>query len=229
MKYTGVGRVHPERASVYISTIATMSEHGLVNFRCDASQIFITIDLPKVTDVRSAHATMEHIAQTYVNALAFGLACGYTAEITHVADSNQNFVIGVQEESLVFADKEFELVVTGAVDLALDNIFFRFAVQDYTKAITDYIDCPYLCYRAIESLSKSFGQDKDKSNWAAMHAALGTSRDSIDKHIKPFADVLRHGRWEKAGGSTHEQRIEALKVTRDFLLRYMGYHNVRLE
>lgn len=225
MKYIGVGRVHPERASVYINHIEFPSEHGLVTFFCGASQINIMLDHAHVHDFLSAHATMEHIAQVYVSAIGFALGCGYRVEITQVTDENNNiYVIGVQREEVSFEQEEQQAVAAVAAEIARKDLHFRFAMQDYTNALVDHVDCAHLCYRAIESIAKAVGKTRDKNtNWMAMHAALGTNREMIDSTITDYAATARHGDWGKFKSTSNDQRVEILKLTRSILTAYINY------
>ena len=225
MKFTGIGRVHPERVSLYINHIEVPSKHGRITFFCAASQVNITLDHADVHDWLSAHATMEHIAQVYVNAMGFALGCGYRVEITQVTDENGNiYVIGVQRDELSFERVEQQAIAALTAEIARDDLHFCLAVQDYTNALVDYLDCASLCYRAIESISKAIGKSKnDNANWNTMHAALGTNRKTIDSTITEYAATARHGNWNEYKSISHDQRIEILKLTKSVLFTYMNY------
>jgi hypothetical protein len=74
------------------------------------------------------------------------------------------------------------------------DLFFRLAVRDYLRALTDPIDCPTYCYRAIEAVERAFAHGSGLGNgWAPLHAALGTDKNTIESVVKDFADPVRHG------------------------------------
>ena len=226
MKYVALGRVHPERACVHIPTQTWENETGKVSFTCGASQIHITLEDPRVSNYLSAHGTAEHIAKTFISALGFLLGCSYTVEISQVIEADEPFVIGVQQEHLIFTSSgdQIAALFDELTPLIRHDLFLRFAIQDYTAAIADKLGCALFCYRAIESLSKSIGlTNNDRKNWAALHSALGTTPEPIYTLIKDFADPVRHGGWTTMKQPTEQDRLEMLKLTKDFLTRYIHF------
>lgn len=223
MKFIATGRVHPERAEVNISQFFESNEVASIRMYVGASQIVIHIDDPRIECVRSAHTISEHYAQAMVSSLGLANGCGYTAEITQILDYEFGVqVIGVGEEEL--ASEEHDMVFNNALRLTFRDPFFRFALLDYTSAITDKLGCANSCFRVFESLAKAIdGSKRDKYNWEQFHLALGTDKATIDRLVKNFADPVRHGNWVELADMTWDNRAEMLVFTKDVLIRYIAY------
>jgi hypothetical protein len=110
-----------------------------------------------------------------------------------------------------------------ALRLSEHDIHFRLALQDYLRAIVDPLTCAAHCFRAIEGVKSSFNGSTDKAQWAAMHDALKTERNTIDRTVKDHANAIRHGNWRELRPTTNEVRWSMLKLTQDVLRRYMVY------
>jgi hypothetical protein len=59
-------------------------------------------------------------------------------------------VFGARPGNLHFEPSD--LVLVAAANFAAKDLFFRLALRDYARAITDVMDCALYCYRAIESV-----------------------------------------------------------------------------
>ena len=230
MQFTVIGRVLPERAAVQIQEHCFRDNEsgGVISIICIASQLRITINDSRVDGWISAAVTARHMAQTLVSSLGYALGCGYSVEIVQVIDANgQTQVIGVQLGEAKF--EEHEPVFHAAVELARRDVHFRFALQDYARALVDPIDCAHFCFRAIEAIRSSFrdGNENKNAEWARMHACLHTRREMIDEIIKPFADSVRHGDWEEPKLTTQQQRDRMVLLTRGILEAYRAYREGR--
>lgn len=227
MKFIATGRVHPERADVHFKEVKWELGESKISVSCVSSQLFAVIDDPRVSDYLSAHGTAEHVAQIFLSSLGFLLGCGYKAEITQVIDADQNsIVVGVQEELVRFdvGGETFGTMFLEVLQLARNDLFLRFAIQDYTNAITDNLGCAMLCYRSIESLAKSIsGGGTSNTDWAPMHKALGTNKDMIENTITTFAKPIRHGNWSELTPMTSEQRVNVLQLTRSIISHYIDF------
>ncbi|MCS3472443.1 hypothetical protein M2401_006207 [Pseudomonas sp. JUb42] len=193
---------------------------------CDCSQIYAVIDRADVNDVDSAHHSIEHVAHAVVSAAGFLFGCSYSTEIAQVInDSDQTCFYGVQDLDVAFKESNEQLTqkFNELTELVRKDIYLRFAISDYTTAITDHVGGPMLCYRALESLAKSLGNTGiDDTDWRPMHKALGTTKDTIVNMVGQYAAPVRHGNWIEVG-SDRDQRRAMLLFTRDVLAKYIEY------
>lgn len=217
--YIITGKVHPERASVSFEEVHLSDSKGLwkIRIKCDASQITSVLDWDK-DDPEGARATVEQFAQMVASSLGFSLNCGYAVEIVtvhQVGEFNNGYVFGVSAP----LEKESNHIASfnDSLHFSVQNVFYRLALRDFMRAITDQMDCGFYCYRAIESVSKHFACEK-KEGWVEMNKALGTTKEDITAKVKVFADPVRHGNWAEAKPLSTNQRREILEYTKDVLL-----------
>jgi len=223
MKYFISGKVLPERAAVQFPEITMdMKQNGSMRISCDAGQLNAIFDTPH-NDIVSAKLTVEHNAQMIVSALGFSLNCGYSVEIINVFSSEKEdraIVFGVKADT----KNEFDQhkIFNEALFFSSKNVYFRMALRDYMRAITDNMDCAFYCYRALEALTKSFSTGQGSQGWLDLHKDLGTKREDVDDKITKFASPVRHGRWAEAQSTTSAQRMEMLSFTQSILLKYLA-------
>lgn len=229
MKYFATGKVIPERANICFPQISwDIPDAGRVVVQCDSSQLAILIDLGDLDGIVSAYLQAEHFALIAVGSIGFSLGSGYSVEIVQVTEeTGVPHVFGVRPTGIdgvtlgfEHSTRAFERTLT----LSNKDIFFRFAILDYIRAIRDPTDCASHCFRAIESIRSAYISDQCKDGWVEMHARLGTSRDEITNKIKVFADPVRHGNWINATPTNSGQRWEMLLLTRNVLLKYLDFH-----
>jgi hypothetical protein len=224
MKFLASGRVLPERAYVSFGPIFWNHPNGgKVKVFSDHGQLSVSLDLPDLDNFNSAHTAAEHFAQLVVSALGFTLGSGYSVEIIQIFEEDGTpHVFGVRHQNLVH--DEHQIVFDIAVRLASEDVFFRLALRDYVRAINDQTDCATYCYRAIEAIQSSFAfQEKKKDGWSAMHLALGTSREKIERTVKIYADPVRHGNWIEAKSIDGTTRTEMLLSTKEILSNYLAH------
>ena len=227
MKYTVVGRVHPERADIYFDRIELNGpKNAKVVLRCDSSQLVAVVEHPDIDGWRSAQLLAEDAAMIIVASLGFSLGCGYSIEIIQSIDENGNSqVVSVkpdgkeQGEHLGFENHVIEF--NRAFRLAAKNIFFRLALRDYTRALTETKDCATYCYRAVEAIRSALAPEKTVEAWDLFHEKMHTNKEQIEQVIKAFADPVRHGNWIEAKVTDRWQRWEMLELTRNILFRYL--------
>lgn len=223
MKFIAVGRVHPERADVSFTQYSQSNGSSSIKLFCWASQLTIHVDDPRIEDSLAARLVAEHYGQTFVSAL--GLACGggFIVEITQLLYGDDKIeVLGVRHENL--AHPEVLSTYMDSINLGMKDVYFRFAMLDYTRAIQDPAGSAYSCFRAIESLAMGIGGSKNKNqNWNDFHHALGTTKAEVGSLVKDFADPIRHGNWVELSNMTWDQRNLMLLFTRDVLVKYVAY------
>ncbi|TAL91666.1 MAG: hypothetical protein EPN46_11585 [Candidimonas sp.] len=229
MRYIATGRVHPERADIRFGPIEwEILDQGRVIAQCDSSQITVLLELAPIDGWATAYVTAEHFAIIVIGALGFSLGSGYAVELIQVTEEDGTpHVFGVRptgdtpDQTLGF--NPHGPIFNRAFRLANQNVFFRLALRDFLRAITDIIDCATYCYRAIESLKSAFVSKSGNDRWDEMHAALGTDRATIDAAVKNYADPVRHGNWVSAPPTDSQTRWQMLLLTRDILLKYLDH------
>ena len=227
MKYLCTGRVLPERVNVKFAQIKVGEGDISAVVSCDASQLTVVLDIPW-DDLVTAHSMAKDVAEIVVGALGFSLGLGYSVEIIQVTRQDAAYVFGVKPESpkpgqtLQIASDHIPSF-NQAFHLSASDVFFRLALRDYLRAMTDAKDCAFYCYRAIEAVKSAFEFKTRNDGWNSMHSALGTNKATIENTVKDYADPLRHGNWAKGKLTTTSERWDMLCLTRDILVQYMDH------
>lgn len=219
MRYHFTWRVFPERCAVDIWKFSLKTEFGEIHFQCVSSQINIIFDNTSL-EYYDAYLLIKTYSQTVVDSLGFRLGCSYKSEIINEQFSNSEiFVYGVQIEELNLSNYiSFDKIL----ELTLSDIYLRFSLNDYLNAINSEVECPFLCYRSIETIKSSFDPNKWEKWWNTMHSNLWTQKKDILK-IKKFADPIRHWTYSKFKSTTTVQRIDFLKITQAVILKYVEH------
>jgi len=229
MKYICTGRVHPERADVSFSRVEMKFEGGgSAVASCDASQVTVVLDAPSLDGWISAHIMAEDVANIVVGALGFSLGSGYSVELLQVTEADGTpHVFGVrpegQEPRQTLGMDPHIPAFNRAIRLSGRDVFFRLALRDYLRAITEVKDCATYCYRTIEGIKSAFVFKTGIDRWDDMHSTLGTDRNAITSTVKQYADAVRHGDWVNAKPTNKVERWKMLSLTRDILVKYMDY------
>lgn len=227
MRYIVTGRVHPERADISFGRVEMRTETGGVAVAtCDASQITVVVDLPELDGWIAAQIAADDFANIVVGALGFSLGSGYWAELIQVTEEDGTpHVFGVrptgEKPSETLAVVPHIESFNRALRLCGRDIFFRLALRDYLRAVTDPADCASYCYRAIESVKSAFVFKTGLDRWDDMHAALSTDRAEITNTVKAYADAVRHGNWINAKPTNGSERWKILTLTRSILVKYL--------
>jgi hypothetical protein len=228
MKFICTGRVHPERADVSFSRVGMNFEGGgTAVASCDASQVTVVLDNPSLDGWISARLMGEDVANIIVGALGFSLGSGYSVELLQVTEADGTpHVFGVRPEGedrqTLGIDPQIP-AFNRAIRLSGRDVFFRLALRDYLRAITDATDCATYCYRAVEGIKSAFVFKTGIDRWDDMHSTLGTDRTAITNTVKVYADAVRHGNWVNAKPTNKVERWNMLSLTRDILAKYMNY------
>jgi hypothetical protein len=228
MKFICTGRVHPERADVSFSRVGMNFEGGgTAVASCDASQVTVVLDSPSLDGWISAYIMGKEVANIFVGALGFSLGSGYSVELLQVTETDGTpHVFGVRPEGedrqTLGIDPQFP-AFNRAIRLSGRDVFFRLALRDYLRGITEVTDCATYCYRAIEGIKSAFVSKTGIDRWDDMHSTLGTNRTAITNTVKLYADAVRHGNWVSAKPTNKVERWNMLSLTRDILAKYMDY------
>jgi len=229
MKYLCTGRVQPERADVSFSRIEMNFEGGgTAVASCDASQLTVVLDVANIDGWIAAQIMADDVANILVGALGFSLGSGYSVELIQVTEEDGTpYVFGVRPEGQTpgqtLGIEPYIPAFNRAFHLSGRDVFFRLALRDYLRAITDVTDCATYCYRAIEGIKSAFVFKTGVDRWDDMHTAIGTERDAITTTVKQYADAVRHGNWVNAKPTNKYERWKMLSLTRDILVKYLDY------
>ena len=195
---------------------------------CDASQVTIALDVPNIDGWIAAHIVASDVANILIGALGFSLGSGYSTEIVQILEEDGTpHVFGVRPtgetpDQTLGVDPQIS-AFNRAFRLSGRDVFFRLALRDYLRAITDVTDCATYCYRAIEGIKSAFASKTGLDRWDDMHDALGTKRNEIKSTVKNYADAVRHGNWVNAKTTNKFERWKMLSLTRDILVKYLDY------
>ena len=195
---------------------------------CDASQITITLNVPSIDGWISAKIMADDVSNIIVGSLGFSLGSGYGVELIQVTEEEGTpHVFGVRPEGetpgQTLGINPYLPVFNRGFRLSGRDVFFRLALRDYLRAITDVTDCATYCYRAIEGIKSAFVFKTGLDRWDDMHATLSTERDAITTTVKQYADAVRHGNWVNAKPTNKFERWRMLALTRDILVKYLDY------
>ncbi len=201
---------------------------GTATASCDASQITIVLsEVPDISDPITACVRALGIAKLVVASLGFALGYGYSVELIQVTEEDGTpHVFGVKPTDAGGKTLGFDAhqeVFRSSGKRAGTDAHLRSALLDYTAAIADPYYVAFYCYRAIEAIAKSFASEADDKGWNKMHETLGTTRESIEQKLKPWADPLRHGNLAQMKPTTAQQRWEMLELTRNTLKAYLDW------
>lgn len=161
--------------------------------------------------------------------MGFAKRCHYSVELISITDENvESTVFGVQVPAL--EEKAINPFFTIVVNLSFRDLFFWFAIMDFTKSMTSEIELPFLCYRAIETIKSRFLNDLENVNlkatekdaWEQMHESLKTDKEEILK-VKKYADPVRHGNYYTLTSTNSQQRFEILSITKNIILKYKQF------
>lgn len=225
MKYVAVGIVRPERIALTLPQQVWKKENHEYTIACINSQLFITMNDPRIDGYKTAQYTAEHMGQVFVNAIGFLVGCDYKVEITQVIDEANNFQISSVQRQEVISELTAETLWQEFADiltLTRTDIWLRFAIHDFTNAITDIVGGSILCYRAIEGLAKAFTlPGAKKTNWESMNSTLNSDQETMQRLVTDFAMPLRHGNWSELKPMSDTERGEMLSFTKRLICNYI--------
>ena len=107
----------------------------------------------------------------------------------------------------------------------VSNPFARLALADLRYALRFDEDCPFFCYRALDSLRQHYAATteatSEKVSWEKLRTELGIELTEIVA-LKAFADTRRHG---GAGTSLHADHLRWMRWTREVVGRFLTKHS----
>ena len=113
-------------------------------------------------------------------------------------------------------------------DLISGNSQLRYAVRDFNQGLIYSQDCPYLFYRAIETLArlvcgKDDFQGLTRKDWKVFHKRIGTTYDDL-KELHTFTKRRHH---EPQAHFNKWQHLEMMRIARLFIMRTIEYLSER--
>ncbi len=147
MRYTIAGRILPERSGAWLAPQVWRSAEGnTFTVSCDSSQLTVVAEFAAPIGHLDAFIPAEQVAQAVVSALGFALGTGYFVELVQViSETGESQTFGVRPGNLHFEPSDPVLVQ--AAELAKKDVFFRMALRDYCRAMSQALDCAHYCYR----------------------------------------------------------------------------------
>ncbi|MEQ1867905.1 MAG: hypothetical protein ABL996_25075 [Micropepsaceae bacterium] len=228
------GVVTPERASISVSEVRSLikkpdgSEYAHLTLNIYNNQITVSVDTEE-TDIFAVRNFVRSEAEFVTNVAGFLLGYGYDVEITKAFDDtlSQTKVFGIDIPVLAERAKHRDFAASANAIFPLcfgeQAIFLRRCLADLSFALKRLDDTGFYCFRAIESLRQSFGQElklsSDSDQWKAMADALGTSKTDME-HLREHAFPARHG-IPKPISDNDRQKL--LLYTWDIVERYIEY------
>ncbi len=109
-------------------------------------------------------------------------------------------------------------------NLITRNAQLRYAVRDFNQGLVYPQDCPYLFYRAVETLARFVCQKDDfqnlgKKDWKLFHKQIATTQDDL-KELHNFARRQHHASYAYF---TRNQYLAMVRTARLFLGRTIQY------
>lgn len=214
---TFFGRVHPERAAVYLGSTITLpgakSRDGSAEFDSAVSirdgQIAVRItNIRGIHDLAVLRNSVTNIVQAIVDTIGYRNGCGYEVELTSsMSDDGQAELFGVKALESNIPEGAASLDFSNAALLALKHIYLRRALRELRLAVRLPEDSAFHCRRAVEAISKHFAEmDGAPNEWDAMNDALNVD-PGVSRALSKAAGEIRHGAMED---TTTERRTELL-------------------
>lgn len=240
---TVFGVVHPQGGSWYLDApfVATAPDGSIIQIVLIDSAYSMRIETEGPNNIEASIS--DGSLGTWINEVIYGhqpLLRGLLDSLgLHIGANLEPEMTGGTLDGTVTVGNLMKLGVFGTQDgaprvggesflptslLAISNPFARSALADVRHALRFDEDCPFFCYRALDSLRQHYAQKagmKSESNaWEAMRVDLEIDRKDIDA-FKTFADTRRHG---GAGTSVHADHLRWTLWTREVLARFLQKH-----
>lgn len=227
-----VGNVHPVSGGWHLERpveVDFSGEKWLISIH--QSQVHVVVDGPEPTDVETFRNDIRNVAQGCVDALGYHLAVPLRVELSSMILGGIRIALiepgwsALRDEDtdrgLVVLEEKLSPFTIGS----LTTPSVRLALADLRDAIDRPDDTAFYCYRAVESVRQWFlGESSDhgaakEESWEKMRGELGIGRKSL-MPLKELADSRRHG-----GSRTpsEEERLEALRIARLLVARFIEY------
>lgn len=135
------------------------------------------------------------------------------------------------------ADRNTSVNVTSLHQLAAILPPVRWSLRDFNHGLLEREDCPFMFYRAIETVGRAVAGQQEKSdlNWPEMHRRLGTSRSDLailerlrNDHghgAHTYFSASEHGDMKSAWKRVIEQAVHYLLGNRQVIQQWLRDSN----
>ncbi|MDE1768319.1 MAG: hypothetical protein KGH62_03040 [Candidatus Micrarchaeota archaeon] len=138
-----------------------------------------------------------------------GTGVTYALESCRKADNSGIFAIPdtIKEPKAIFDENKL-------VNLIGANISVRWTIRDFNNGLINREDCPFLFYRAIETIAKEIIKKQtklEKLDWDEFHKQIGTTSNDM-KLVWEISREHRHGRHMAFNTDQHIQMMTETKT-----------------
>ncbi len=225
------GLILPERAPLSLATVRSKihdregREVASIGLNIYANQITAAVDSVDA-ELYTLRNFVRAEAEFLTGLVGFVAGHGYDVVITKAfgEDLDPTLVFGIDIPVLTerARGRDLQRLVNAVAPLCYGEqaIFLQRCLVDLSSAMKRLDDSAFYCYRAIESIRRSFGPElSDREQWQAMSTALGSSRDEMEP-LRARAFDARHG---QAAALSDQERSEVFTCTWDVVEKYIDF------
>lgn len=233
--YILFGVVHPQRAVLEFSRVGMEFSHpparlnGTATISIHKNQIVVSVVTAEPT---TDFYTLRNVIGAFISILtdcaALRSVVAYEVELISVHDvaANSTLVFGADVPGLSIGANELRSLDLNPPFIVASKLpLFANAIGDFRQAIRQAGQTGFLCYRAVESLLHNIGEvesigDK-KQAIQKLEEILNVDSVCIER-LRSLGGPGRHGLPVWIAG---EERLLALRITRDILERFAAYYD----
>jgi hypothetical protein len=224
---TFVGRVHPERAPLTVSppipfelqTVAGGNLPATVSIL--ASQIIVSLNrIDGPVDLFTLRNVVASLVSSIADVAGWLHGYAYQVEMTAVTGPNTYQTFGIDVPVLVAAAETSRVKDVAAIlqlTTGPNGAYLRRALADFRMAMLAPDDTAFYCYRAVESLRRSFGATKGGRR-AGLSTSLRIDDSWLIVYLERPANDVRHG---GVAPVTDEDRQRLLLAAHEVIERYI--------
>jgi hypothetical protein len=232
-EYVFLGKIYPERVNFGLdSEIHIKHENPDFDIEGDIYVAFESSNMvarytsekiyssEKTGSLETLKNILEEDIRLIVDIYCYVKSYSYDLEITRVVckELNLDYTFGVQGEwniskSKENTDKELNKIIMVLTDKKFS--FLKYVFADFRRSIKYPVMTPSFCYRAIETLRKSYFED----SWDKLNSTLGFTKYDYGEILK-FSTPNRHGEYP---GITYKQREKIMNFTRGVIDSFLNH------
>lgn len=189
-------------------------------WQCSALGAHVLVELHGAFDDNAVPAdevfrVSRHLIESMVSIAVLNQGVGLTYSLEHCRRADGSVVRARPDKVPDVSPLPF--VWRDLFNMVGDDDLVRFALRDFNSGLVDRENCPFLFYRAIESLAKVVtGLDNLRNlDWATFHSSVGTSRAEMNV-VEAKAKRHRHGTREWFSPDEH---VKMMKQARHMIER----------
>lgn len=225
-QYTFFGKLIPERGGNSITRTQAITEDGWIDLTVQVSQISAVYhkDEPVEDELTMRNTVLESV-YGITDMMSFTHGFGYEVSIDVLVrpDGSQRvFGVGIPVIERKFDEEEqneYALKI-GNLLVNTDNEYLRMALKNLRLSMSDPVDTPMFCYRAIESLRKEIEDQgvPESNSWKALWDFLDYSGEPVREMADEYAHDSRHGRRISI---SNEDRGRLFEITWTVIKKYI--------